>query len=169
MPIAHPAAAAMSSDPGLVSALSASPPHHFNEGAHDETSQALSETRSLISNSVVEPAPETAPFAEQSVEQEAPSSHPSTDVENESAGTKPEYPQRWCPYWLRPFVLLGFGILFIVLAVVLSVLLGVSRRDDGLVETSENLVYLWRFGPTASNYRSKEGLYSDGFHVLTSY
>ncbi|KAI8290870.1 hypothetical protein K4K56_006927 [Colletotrichum sp. SAR 10_98] len=56
---------------------------------------------------------------------------------------------RWRPVWLRPVTLSTFLALFIALTIVLPVMLWYSQENDGLVRTRENLVYLWRFGPTA--------------------
>lgn len=57
---------------------------------------------------------------------------------------------RWRPTWLRPIILLTFLGLFVFLATVLPVMLWYSRKHDGLFRTQQSLVYLWRFGPTAS-------------------
>ncbi|KAK2015528.1 hypothetical protein LZ32DRAFT_602176 [Colletotrichum eremochloae] len=56
---------------------------------------------------------------------------------------------RWRPTWLRPVVLLAFLALFVLLAAVLPVMLWYSQEHDGLFQTRQSLVYLWRFGPTA--------------------
>ncbi|KAF4927296.1 hypothetical protein CGCF245_v013244 [Colletotrichum fructicola] len=56
---------------------------------------------------------------------------------------------RWRPVWLRPVTLSTFLALFIALTIALPVMLWYSQENDGLVRTRENLVYLWRFGPTA--------------------
>lgn len=63
---------------------------------------------------------------------------------------------RWRPVWLRPVTLSSFLALFIALTIVLPVMLWYSQENDGLVRTRENLVYLWRFGPTASKCKSIE-------------
>ncbi|KAK2042927.1 hypothetical protein LZ31DRAFT_566944 [Colletotrichum somersetense] len=56
---------------------------------------------------------------------------------------------RWRPTWLRPIILLAFLALFVLLAAVLPVMLWYSQKHDGLFQTRQSLVYLWRFGPTA--------------------
>ncbi|KAJ0340677.1 hypothetical protein KNSL1_011428 [Colletotrichum chrysophilum] len=56
---------------------------------------------------------------------------------------------RWRPVWLRPVTLSTFLALFIALTIALPVMLWYSQENDGLVRTRQNLVYLWRFGPTA--------------------
>lgn len=65
-----------------------------------------------------------------------------------------DYPQlqerpKWHPYWLRPVVLGLFALFFTCVAVGLAVVLDYSKRHDGLGESHEGYVYLWRFGPTA--------------------
>ncbi|KAJ0363702.1 hypothetical protein COL26b_012819 [Colletotrichum chrysophilum] len=57
---------------------------------------------------------------------------------------------RWRPVWLRPVTLSTFLALFIALTIALPVMLWYSQENDGLVRTRQNLVYLWRFGPTAT-------------------
>ncbi|KAJ0345018.1 hypothetical protein KNSL1_008817 [Colletotrichum chrysophilum] len=55
----------------------------------------------------------------------------------------------WQPKWLRPIVLVSFATLFVVFALVLSLLLWYSQRHDGVVAARQSFVYIWRFGPTA--------------------
>ncbi|KAL0936865.1 uncharacterized protein CTRU02_209081 [Colletotrichum truncatum] len=58
-------------------------------------------------------------------------------------------PARWRPYWLRPSVLSIFVALFLLFTACLPVMYWYSQEHDGLLKTRQNLVYLWRFGPTA--------------------
>ncbi|KAF9878010.1 hypothetical protein CkaCkLH20_04586 [Colletotrichum karsti] len=55
----------------------------------------------------------------------------------------------WRPQWLRPAVLGVFTGLFACLAIAFFVMFSYSQQHDGLFETRESLVYLWRFAPTA--------------------
>ncbi|KAI3530477.1 hypothetical protein CSPX01_14810 [Colletotrichum filicis] len=56
----------------------------------------------------------------------------------------------WRPTWLQPAALLAFGMFFISVAIALPTMYYLSWKNNGLVETREDLVYLWRFGPTAA-------------------
>lgn len=58
----------------------------------------------------------------------------------------------WRPFWLQLGALASFSGLFLAFTVVLPSLLAFSERNDGIAEARENLVYVWRFGPTASTY-----------------
>jgi hypothetical protein len=58
----------------------------------------------------------------------------------------------WHPIWLRPVTLLPLSLVLLVFTVSLPLLLQYSRRNDGLAEAHDGVVYLWRFGPTASRY-----------------
>ncbi|KAE9566808.1 hypothetical protein CGMCC3_g17034 [Colletotrichum fructicola] len=55
----------------------------------------------------------------------------------------------WRPQWLQPAVLSSFMVLFLLGAIILPIMRWLSLNNDGLVQVQANLVYLWRFGPTA--------------------
>ncbi|KAI5925292.1 hypothetical protein F4810DRAFT_72184 [Camillea tinctor] len=55
----------------------------------------------------------------------------------------------WRPFYLRGSVLLIFGLFIGILIIILQVLLDVSNRRHGLVESYNRLHYLWTYGPTA--------------------
>ena len=73
-----------------------------------------------------------------------------TDTQNQPKSTKsPEVPLSWTPWPLRKLIIVGFVICFVLLAVVLAILFGVSKHNRGLTSSKENLHYLWTYGPTA--------------------
>ncbi|KAF4907141.1 hypothetical protein CGCF415_v007490 [Colletotrichum fructicola] len=49
----------------------------------------------------------------------------------------------------KTLVLVSFATLFVVFALVLSLLLWYSQRHDGVVAARQSFVYIWRFGPIA--------------------
>ncbi|KAL0931215.1 uncharacterized protein CTRU02_213950 [Colletotrichum truncatum] len=55
----------------------------------------------------------------------------------------------WRPKWLRTPLLSAFLAFFILCVASLPAMYVYSRDHNGLVQTRQNLVYLWRFGPTA--------------------
>ncbi|KAF9876659.1 hypothetical protein CkaCkLH20_06067 [Colletotrichum karsti] len=55
----------------------------------------------------------------------------------------------WRPHWLRPVALAGFAGLFLCITIALPVMLWYSERNDGIVKTTQDFGYVWRFGPTA--------------------
>ncbi|UQC84374.1 uncharacterized protein CLUP02_09870 [Colletotrichum lupini] len=55
----------------------------------------------------------------------------------------------WRPTWLQPAVLLAFVAFFLVSTIALPAMFCISLRNNGLLETRESLVHIWRFGPTA--------------------
>ncbi|KAG7075152.1 hypothetical protein JMJ76_0011614 [Colletotrichum scovillei] len=73
---------------------------------------------------------------------------PDRDAEDKH-GCWYEDAKTWRPTWLRPAVLLTFFAFFLFSTITLPAMFYVSLRNNGLVETRESLVYLWRFGPTA--------------------
>lgn len=73
---------------------------------------------------------------------------PVRDADDKHGGWS-EDAKTWRPTWLQPAVLLAFIAFFLVSTTVLPAMFSVSLRNNGLVETRENLVYVWRFGPTA--------------------
>ena len=111
------------------SILSVSPAASINSGT---AIRSVSSIRSSFSE--YSPPPETQP-----------------EPKNQEEAKTAEYDQisLWHPKWLRPVVLGGFGVLFLGLTVALPVMLVVSQRNNGLGEADQDLVYLWRFGPTA--------------------
>ena len=56
----------------------------------------------------------------------------------------------WHPIWLRPLTLLSLSLVLLLFTVSLPLLLQYSRRNNGLSEARDSVVYLWKFGPTAS-------------------
>lgn len=54
----------------------------------------------------------------------------------------------WTEFYFRPLFLINLGTLFMLMIVVLEVLNSISQRNQGLVTASENLHYLWTYGPT---------------------
>jgi hypothetical protein len=59
----------------------------------------------------------------------------------------------WTPWPLEKIVLAGFAACFVLLAVVLAALFGVSERNQGLASSEEKLHYLWTYGPTAGRFQ----------------
>lgn len=55
----------------------------------------------------------------------------------------------WRPFWLTPGPLGVLALLFLGSAIALISMLVYSEVYDGLSDANHNLVYLWRFGPTA--------------------
>lgn len=56
---------------------------------------------------------------------------------------------RWQPFWLQPTILTAFGGLFGCIAIILVFLATYSHFNDGVSNFHGNLIYIWRFGPTA--------------------
>ncbi|EOD51312.1 hypothetical protein UCRNP2_1955 [Neofusicoccum parvum UCRNP2] len=69
--------------------------------------------------------------------------------EGEEAAAPGVTEPRWTPFHLRRPVLLAAAAVFVLMVVALEVLHHVSERDDGLATVSENMHYLWTYGPTA--------------------
>lgn len=69
--------------------------------------------------------------------------------EGEEAAAPGVTEPRWTPFHLRRPVLLAAAAVFVLMVVALEVLRYVSERDDGLATVSENMHYLWTYGPTA--------------------
>jgi hypothetical protein len=61
------------------------------------------------------------------------------------------------PWTLRKAPLLGFIASLIVLAVVLEVLYFMSNKYQGLASSGEDIYYLWKYGPTASECVPDDG------------
>uniref|UniRef100_A0A8H7NET9 Uncharacterized protein n=1 Tax=Bionectria ochroleuca TaxID=29856 RepID=A0A8H7NET9_BIOOC len=55
----------------------------------------------------------------------------------------------WRPFWLGHIRLACFGLWFLCCTIALPIMLHYSELNKGLLETREDLAYLWRFGPTA--------------------
>lgn len=55
---------------------------------------------------------------------------------------------RWTPFYLRAPFLFGQAFVFALMIAALEALYYVSERDKGLTTTSQNLHYLWTYGPT---------------------
>lgn len=56
----------------------------------------------------------------------------------------------WHPFWLRQVILGSFCVLFLCCTIALPVMLSLSKRNNGLLESGPNYAYVWRFSPTAS-------------------
>lgn len=56
----------------------------------------------------------------------------------------------WRPFWLGHIRLACFGLWFLCCTIALPIMLHYSELNKGLLVTREDLAYLWRFGPTAS-------------------
>lgn len=90
---------------------------------------------------------------------------PSDDPQNQhadigGAGRSPiDHARTWRPTWLQPAILLSFTTLFLFLSFSLAALFLHSQKNEGIARARPNLVYLWRFGPTAGTFpRHKEVL-----------
>ncbi|KAI1385478.1 uncharacterized protein F4822DRAFT_432330 [Hypoxylon trugodes] len=57
--------------------------------------------------------------------------------------------QPWLPLYSRRPVFVAFAILFGAMLISLEILFTLSRKHQGLTESSSNLRYLWTYGPTA--------------------
>lgn len=55
---------------------------------------------------------------------------------------------RWTPFYLRAPFLFGQAFVFALMIAALEALYYVSERNQGLTTTSQNLHYLWTYGPT---------------------
>lgn len=55
---------------------------------------------------------------------------------------------RWTPFYLRAPFLFSQAFVFALMIAALEALYYVSKRDKGLTTTSQNLHYLWTYGPT---------------------
>lgn len=55
---------------------------------------------------------------------------------------------KWRPFYLRSTFLLGLAAVFALMIAALEILDYVSERDQGLATVSQNLHYLWTYGPT---------------------
>ncbi|KAF9872078.1 hypothetical protein CkaCkLH20_10415 [Colletotrichum karsti] len=55
----------------------------------------------------------------------------------------------WRPTWLRVEALVTFTGIFLAITIAVPILLWYSERNNGITESRETFVYVWRFGPTA--------------------
>lgn len=55
---------------------------------------------------------------------------------------------KWAPFYLRPPFLLGQAAVFVLVIAALEALYRMSERNQGLTTASQNLHYLWTYGPT---------------------
>lgn len=55
----------------------------------------------------------------------------------------------WRPFYLRPIILLCYGIILALLIALLEILLAVSEKGQGLATGHNEFRYLWTYGPTA--------------------
>lgn len=54
----------------------------------------------------------------------------------------------WTEVYFRPFFLISLAMLLTLMIVVLEVLNYISRHNQGLMTASENMHYIWTYGPT---------------------
>ncbi|KAE9575738.1 hypothetical protein CGMCC3_g8233 [Colletotrichum fructicola] len=122
--------------------LRESPRHHGQASApeHDH----------LMNDFLPPPEPETSPQPIDSTSVIGTESMVSEELDRvDEAKSETAATAIWQPKWLRPIVLVSFATLFVVFALVLSLLLWYSQRHDGVVAARQSFVYIWRFGPTA--------------------
>ncbi|KAF2496882.1 hypothetical protein BU16DRAFT_607587 [Lophium mytilinum] len=65
-----------------------------------------------------------------------------------SQGAYPNKVKPWTPILLLRVSLYGFAAIYVVFITALALLQAFDRKNGGLVTTSQNLHYLWTYGPT---------------------
>lgn len=59
----------------------------------------------------------------------------------------------WTDFYFRPLFLISLSVLLILMIVALEVLHYISQHNQGLVNASENMHYIWTYGPTFGKAR----------------
>lgn len=81
---------------------------------------------------------------------------PKAFTKKTSKHVKPENEVMWNPFWLRKMWLGAYAVLFGLLAVATLTLYLISNGRNGLgvLKNTTEMVYFWKFCPTASMYTS---------------